>query len=52
LNTKFAVNELRFLLVTHMDLSDERFDSYGLLKAEHGAERFWIEWICEWIYQI
>jgi hypothetical protein len=32
LNTKVAVNELRFSLVTHMVRSDARLDSYGILK--------------------
>jgi hypothetical protein len=40
LNTKLAINELSFLLVTLTTLSDERFDSYGLLKTEHGDELF------------
>jgi hypothetical protein len=40
LNTKFAVNELSFLLVTHMVYSDARFDSYGILKSGQGVENF------------
>jgi hypothetical protein len=32
LNTKVAVNELGFFLVTHMVHSDARLDSYGILK--------------------
>jgi hypothetical protein len=32
LNTKVAVNELIFQLVTHMAYSDARFDSYAILK--------------------
>jgi hypothetical protein len=32
LNTKVAVNKLRFPLVTHMAYSDARFDSYAILK--------------------
>jgi hypothetical protein len=40
LNTKFAFNELIFLLVTHMAYSDARFDSYGILKSGQGAEYF------------
>jgi hypothetical protein len=43
LHTKNAVNELGFPLVTHVDLPDKRFDSYGLLKTEQGAELFWTE---------
>jgi hypothetical protein len=43
LNTKFSVNELSFLLVTHTDLSEERSGSYVLLKTEQGAELFWAE---------
>jgi hypothetical protein len=33
LNTKVAVSELSFPLVTHMAYSDGRFDSYGILKS-------------------
>jgi hypothetical protein len=44
LNTKFAVNELSFLLVTHMVYSDARFDSYGILMSGQGAELIWIDW--------
>jgi hypothetical protein len=33
LNTKVAVNELRFPLVTHTAYSDARFDSYEILKS-------------------
>jgi hypothetical protein len=40
LNTKVAINEVSFLLVTHMDYSDARFDSYGILKSGQGAENF------------
>jgi hypothetical protein len=40
LNTKVAVNELSFPLVTHMAKSDARFDSYGILKSGRGAESF------------
>jgi hypothetical protein len=40
LNTKVAINELRFLLVTHTGYSDARFDSYGILKSGRGAENF------------
>jgi hypothetical protein len=40
LNTKFAINELSFSLVTHMVYSDPRFDSYGLLQSGYGAEYF------------
>jgi hypothetical protein len=39
LNTKVAVNELSFLLVTHMAYSDARFDSYEILKLGWGAEK-------------
>jgi hypothetical protein len=38
LNTKVAVNELDFLLGTHMAYSDARFHSYGFLKSGRGAE--------------
>jgi hypothetical protein len=44
---KVAINKLRFLLVTHTVLSEERLDSYELLNTEHGAELFWTELICE-----
>jgi hypothetical protein len=33
LNTKVAVNELRFPLVTHTAYSDAWFDSYEILKS-------------------
>jgi hypothetical protein len=33
LNTKVAVNELTFPLVTHTAYSDARFDSYGILQS-------------------
>jgi hypothetical protein len=38
--TKLSVNELSFLLVTHMVDSDARFDRYRLLKSGQGAEHF------------
>jgi hypothetical protein len=44
LNTKFAINELSFLLVTHTVNSDARFDSYGVLNIGQGAELIWIDW--------
>jgi hypothetical protein len=40
LNTKVAVNELTFPLVTHTAYSDARFDSYGILQSGRGAENF------------
>jgi hypothetical protein len=40
LTTKLTVNELSFLLVTHMAYYDARFDSYGILKTGQGAEHF------------
>jgi hypothetical protein len=40
LNTKVADNELSFPLVTHMDYSDARFGSYGILNSGRGAENF------------
>jgi hypothetical protein len=40
LNTKVSVNELSFLLVTHMDYSDARFDRYEILNSGQGAENF------------
>jgi hypothetical protein len=40
LNTKVSVDELIFLLVTHMTYFDARFDSYGILKSGQGAENF------------
>jgi hypothetical protein len=44
LNTKVAINELRFPLVTHTVLSDEWVDSYGILNSGQGAELVWIDW--------
>jgi hypothetical protein len=38
LNTKVAINELSFPLVTHMVYFDTRFGSYRLLKSGYGAE--------------
>jgi hypothetical protein len=38
LNTKVAINELVFPLVTHMVYYNARFDSYGILKSGRGAE--------------
>jgi hypothetical protein len=38
-NTKNAINELRFPLVTHTAHSDARFGSYGVLKSGQGAEQ-------------
>jgi hypothetical protein len=40
LNTKVAVNELSFPLVTHTAYSDAWFDSYEILKSGRGAENF------------
>jgi hypothetical protein len=40
LNNKVAVNELSFLLVTHIVYSDARFNSYGILKSGRGVENF------------
>jgi hypothetical protein len=37
LNTKVAINELSFPLVTHMVYFDTRFGSYRLLKSGYGA---------------
>jgi hypothetical protein len=39
LNTKIAVNELCFLLVTHTVDSKARFGSYRILKSGQGAEK-------------
>jgi hypothetical protein len=38
LNTKLAVHELSFALVTHTSYSNARFVSYGILKSGQGAE--------------
>jgi hypothetical protein len=38
LNTKFSINELSFLLVTHTAYSAAQFDSDGILKSGQGAE--------------
>jgi hypothetical protein len=43
-NTKHAVNELIFLLVTHIAYSDAWIDSYGILKSGQGAELIWTDW--------
>jgi hypothetical protein len=51
LNTEVVANELRFPLVTRTVSSDARFDSYELLKSDHGAEWFWTDWTYEWISQ-
>jgi hypothetical protein len=40
LNIKVAINELIFLLITHMVYSDAQFDSYGILMSGRGAENF------------
>jgi hypothetical protein len=40
LNTKVAVNELSFPLVTHTVYFDARFDSYVILKSGWGDENF------------
>jgi hypothetical protein len=40
LNTKVSINELGFLLISHMACSDARFDSYEILKSQQGAENF------------
>jgi hypothetical protein len=38
LNTKVAISELVFPLVTHTVYYNARFDSYGILKSGRGAE--------------
>jgi hypothetical protein len=38
LNTELVVNNLSFLLVTHMVTTNARFNSYELSKTGHGAE--------------
>jgi hypothetical protein len=40
LNTKVAVSEFSFLLLTHMAYSDARFYSYEILKSGRGAENY------------
>jgi hypothetical protein len=40
LNTKVAINEVRFPLATHRAYSDARLDSYGILNLGRGAENF------------
>jgi hypothetical protein len=40
LNTKVAVNELSFSLVTHTVYSHARFYRYEILKSGQGAENF------------
>jgi hypothetical protein len=39
-NMEIAINELSFLLVTHMIYSDARLDSYGILESGQGVEHF------------
>jgi hypothetical protein len=39
LNTKVAINELSFPLVTHTAYSDARFDTYEILKSGRGVEK-------------
>jgi hypothetical protein len=41
LDTKNAINEHNFPLVTHTAYFDIRFGRYGFLKTERGAELFW-----------
>jgi hypothetical protein len=50
LNTKIAINELSFLLVTPMVNSIARFGSYGILKSGQGAGKLsgQIRHIGEW----
>jgi hypothetical protein len=45
LNTKVAVNELSFLLVTHMVYSDARFDrlDIGFSNQDEVLETFWTD---------
>jgi hypothetical protein len=43
LNTKIAVNELSFPLVTHTAYFDTQFSRYGLLKSGYGAELIWTD---------
>jgi hypothetical protein len=40
LNTKVAVNEVSFPLVTHTVYSDAQFNSYGILNSGRGAGNF------------
>jgi hypothetical protein len=40
LNTKVAINELIFPLVTHMIYSNARFDRYGILNSGQDVEHF------------
>jgi hypothetical protein len=47
LYTKNAVNELIFLLITHMDNFDTRFGCYRFLKLGYGAELVWTAWTLE-----
>jgi hypothetical protein len=44
---KNAVNEHRFMLVTHTAYFDTRFCCYGLLNSGYGAELFWAAWTLE-----
>jgi hypothetical protein len=47
LYTKNSANEHSFTLVTHTAYSDTRFDRYGFLKTEQGAELFCTAWTLE-----
>jgi hypothetical protein len=47
LYTKDAVNEHRFMPVTHTAYSDTWFCRYGLLKSGYNAELFWTAWRLE-----
>jgi hypothetical protein len=47
LYTKNAVNEHRFLMVTHMAYFNTRFGRYDFFKLGYGAELFWTAWTLE-----
>jgi hypothetical protein len=46
LNTKVAISEFSFLLVTHMTYSDAWFYSYGILKLGQGTENL-LDRLCQ-----
>jgi hypothetical protein len=52
LNTKVAVNELSFSLVTHTVYSDAWFDRYEVLNSGQGAENFLDRLVNDWVLKV
>ncbi len=52
LNTKVAVNELSFPLVTHTVYFDARFDRYEVLNSGQGAENFLDRLVNDWVLKV